>query len=58
MIKYFYHFSLANFHKPLIFDTTSCAKPQKRASIFLIDALFSGLDGTRTRDPMRDRHVF
>lgn len=22
------------------------------------DIVFSGMDGTRTRDPMRDRHVF
>ncbi len=29
----------------------------KKAQKFLSE-LFCGLDGTRTRDPMRDRHVF
>jgi hypothetical protein len=31
---------------------------QKRFSFLKTFSQFSGLDGTRTRDPMRDRHVF
>ena len=32
---------------------------KKRNHLFLMIAFFvCGLDGTRTRDPMRDRHVF
>ena len=31
----------------------------KKSSEYLLETLFlGGLDGTRTRDPMRDRHVF
>jgi hypothetical protein len=31
---------------------------QKSTSFLKCFSQFSGLDGTRTRDPMRDRHVF
>ena len=31
----------------------------KKSPEYLLETLFlGGLDGTRTRDPMRDRHVF
>ena len=33
-------------------------KRKKALTIRAFDELTSGPDGTRTRDPMRDRHVF
>ena len=41
----------------MIFYVVFLAKRQKKEKIFIF-SFFSGPDETRTRDPMRDRHVF
>ena len=41
----------------LVSHNAFCADTKKASVTFVTDAL-SGMDGTRTRDPMRDRHVF
>ena len=56
-----------NLHLTYFIETLYFASPQTNkklqfrleSELFLIFAfLISGPDGTRTRDPMRDRHVF
>ena len=42
-----------------LFETLSKKMETKKSPEYLLETLFlGGLDGTRTRDPMRDRHVF
>ena len=42
-------------NQDLKFKLKSTKKPD---NLLIIRLLIGGLDGTRTRDPMRDRHVF
>ena len=42
-------------NRDLKFKLKSIKKPD---NLLIIRLLKGGLDGTRTRDPMRDRHVF
>ena len=45
----------------IVYLSDMCFKKMetKKSPEYLLETLFlGGLDGTRTRDPMRDRHVF
>ena len=45
----------------IVYLSDMCFKKMetKKSLEYLLETLFlGGLDGTRTRDPMRDRHVF